>query len=562
MRSGIILLAAAALSGCAAEVFTGGAEPMAPAPEGAAAGLQQGWSSALQTQFYHTAQGSPVAPYPWALALETLDGSGRFFGPENTARYGFLAADGPSALNPDQLPIGFTIETQDGAPFPSVGLTCAACHTAEITAPSGAKFRLDGGPAQIDIDRFLTDMAKALIATADDPARFDRFAGTILPQDTPEGRAQLMAGLARVKAEAAAQAQQRQSTVIAGPGRVDALTKIVNAVAARDQRDPRNFVVPDAPVSYPPLWLTNDLEFVQWMPVASSPIERNAAQVLGVFGSIDLGDDPARWFRSTARVDALLDMERWVSALKPPQWDEAAFGPIDADLAAAGADLFKEHCAACHNMAPYAMTDPAENAFGAEFIKIGKVNYRAVGTDPVYAETLLNRVIQTNAATASLHDGAAVVDGPSYFTTIARAASDTAMDAAGLDVEAQLAAHGLRFRPSDTPGGPLQPYRLENPAVLKASPLAGVWATGPYLHNGSVPTLYELLSPEEERRMVFWTGDDRLDVKRLGYLSEEAPGLFRFDASLPGNRNIGHLFPKAGLTPEERWAIIEYLKTQ
>jgi hypothetical protein len=45
---------------------------------------------------------------------------------------------------------------------------------------------------------------------------------------------------------------------------------------------------------------------------------------------------------------------------------------------------------------------------------------------------------------------------------------------------------------------------------LKAGPLPGVWASGPYLHNGSVLTVYELLSPVEERREVFWTGGREL----------------------------------------------------
>ena len=76
-----------------------------------------------------------------------------------------------------------------------------------------------------------------------------------------------------------------------------------------------------------------------------------------------------------------------------------------------------------------------------------------------------------------------------------------------------------------------------------------------------MPTVEELLSPVEERRTVFWTGGRELDRQRLGFVSGNAPGRFRFDTSLPGNRNTGHLYPKAGLTADERKAIIEYLKT-
>jgi hypothetical protein len=59
---------------------------------------------------------------------------------------------------------------------------------------------------------------------------------------------------------------------------------------------------------------------------------------------------------------------------------------------------------------------------------------------------------------------------------------------------------------------------------------------------------------------VFWTGGRELDRERLGFVSDEAAGLFRFDTSLPGNRNTGHVYPPQGLSSEERLAIIEYLK--
>ncbi len=51
-----------------------------------------------------------------------------------------------------------------------------------------------------------------------------------------------------------------------------------------------------------------------------------------------------------------------------------------------------------------------------------------------------------------------------------------------------------------------------------------------------------------------------LDLEKLGYVSEEAPGLFKFDTALAGNSNKGHTYPKSGLTHDERMALIEYLK--
>jgi hypothetical protein len=108
-------------------------------------------------------------------------------------------------------------------------------------------------------------------------------------------------------------------------------------------------------------------------------------------------------------------------------------------------------------------------------------------------------------------------------------------------------------------------------AVLKykARPLNGIWATPPYLHNGSVPNLYALLSPVAERPKKFYLGNREYDPVNVGYRTEELAGAFEFDTSICGNLNTGHEFSdekKPGvigraLTPEERRALIEFLKS-
>jgi hypothetical protein len=101
-------------------------------------------------------------------------------------------------------------------------------------------------------------------------------------------------------------------------------------------------------------------------------------------------------------------------------------------------------------------------------------------------------------------------------------------------------------------------------------PLNGIWASPPYLHNGSVPNLYELLSPHQERSKVFYTGSREYDVSRIGFKTDRIRGGFKYDTSVTGNSNYGHLFQEGGpgngvigplLTPDDRLAIIEYLKT-
>jgi cytochrome c5 len=85
----------------------------------------------------------------------------------------------------------------------------------------------------------------------------------------------------------------------------------------------------------------------------------------------------------------------------------------------------------------------------------------------------------------------------------------------------------------------------------------GVWARGPYLHNGSVPTLHDLLLPPAERPAEFYRGCDTFDPKKVGWKCDAG---FRYRTSLPGNGNGGHLYG-TGLADDERWALVEYMKT-
>ena len=97
-------------------------------------------------------------------------------------------------------------------------------------------------------------------------------------------------------------------------------------------------------------------------------------------------------------------------------------------------------------------------------------------------------------------------------------------------------------------------------AQYRARPLDGVWATGPFLHNGSVPTLADLLTAPADRPKRFEVGDSDLDPRLVGFLLIDADGDFVMDTSLPGNLNSGHSY---GVTlPEaEKMDLIEYLKT-
>ena len=103
----------------------------------------------------------------------------------------------------------------------------------------------------------------------------------------------------------------------------------------------------------------------------------------------------------------------------------------------------------------------------------------------------------------------------------------------------------------------------------KAAPREGVWATPPFMHNGSVPNLYEMLVPAAQRTKKFYLGRD-FDPVKVGVDTSGKSGTYQVDTALVGSSNSGHSFengPRGNgiigplLTDPERWAIIEYLKS-
>ena len=99
--------------------------------------------------------------------------------------------------------------------------------------------------------------------------------------------------------------------------------------------------------------------------------------------------------------------------------------------------------------------------------------------------------------------------------------------------------------------------------AYKARPLDGIWSTGPFLHNGSVPTLYDLLQAPADRPKTFWVGARTYDPKHVGYATDAAsPGnSFPFNTTLAGNSNKGHDYGVGKLTETQRLELLEYLKT-
>jgi cytochrome c5 len=211
-------------------------------------------------------------------------------------------------------------------------------------------------------------------------------------------------------------------------------------------------------------------------------------------------------------IPAMRPVMQWLgNSYAPPPFP----GPIDSVRMRAGAAVFASRCAKCHGTYGEGAPRPLMSFPNA------LIEQSAMGTDSarwaMVDSTLLGRL--------------------------------------------ERSAYGRHMR-SERTGGYVAPI------------LSGLWATAPYLHNGSVPTLWQLLTPQE-RPARFLVGGHALDFESVGiagvrwtddtwrypggYVPWAIPELY--DTRAAGLSNRGHERPSTGLSAEQRWALIEYLKT-
>jgi hypothetical protein len=123
-------------------------------------------------------QGSAVLDYDIFLNLEVADSQELFRSDANSGLYGLIRQAANSRTNPDALPISLTktVVAQGRWKGEYIGLTCAACHTAQLTY-RGKKIRIDGGVANtFDLMAYIHALDDALQATLTDTAKFNRLA--------------------------------------------------------------------------------------------------------------------------------------------------------------------------------------------------------------------------------------------------------------------------------------------------------------------------------------------------------------------------------------------------
>jgi hypothetical protein len=634
----------------ATAVIPGGGRAAEPCGETLAC-LDQGWSETERQWWYRTTQGSRLLPLSWALALEEPTRESRFFSDENFRALGYLpAAAAPD--NPHGLPLGFAVdqensrradimcetlpETCNGRLMrrPWIGMTCSACHTNEISY-GGQRIRIDGAPTLADFQRLLEQVLAALQATRDDEAKFDRFARLVLGTDlSVQTRTQLLQQLNEQIAWQTGLIERNAPGIRYGYGRLDAQGHILNKVVTIGGGDPiEDALVSDAPASYPHIWNTAQHDKVQWngiannilnIPIFSSNTDlgalvRNTSEVIGVFAHIEVSRpflSDLLGYNSSLRIENMIDLERQLARLKSPRWPETILPPIDWAKAEKGRVHYEALCLSCHSdlkwddlqtpiraaMSPVKLVETdimlACNTFlhqsnAGDFA--GRRPFLLQGDRIEAVDATRDMLI--NAAVAAVLGRADELAAGSFDDVFRDAGPIGAPTEAGTTIEYLPGAADPRKK--ELARACLESAEANNPGdksilAYKARPLNGIWATAPYLHNGSVPTLYDLLLPsplrisspiadtpgmpgEGDRPSSFFVGSRVFDPVKVGFETKAADILTRSDGEkvkafefkvydgegkpIPGNYNSGHDYGTDILAEEERWELVEYLKS-
>jgi hypothetical protein len=531
-------------------VACGKSEPSIANGAGVAGGegttnLEQGWAADVQQRAWFMSFGSRLIPLPWLRVLEQAGSSQRFMDDANMDALGFLVQSATPA-NPDAFPVGFTRDTdKQGREW--AGLGCASCHTGEVRY-KGHRIRLDGGSGTLDFDAFEAAVIASLNATASDSAKFARFTGALnTPSDQQAALKEEVAALAQ---KIGARHQMNQVAVPYGHGRLDAFGQIFNAVAVEFLGVPGNRRAPDAPVSYPVLWDAPHLDVVQWNGSAPNagpgPLLQNTTTALAVYGSLDISKhEGLDGYPSNVNFEHLATIQDDLYALQSPQWPVAILGALDVTRVTRGAEIYQRECVSCHVLVD---RNDAKRELKAVLTPLD-----AVGTDPRMVENFLASNSETGAF-AGRKEG--VLIGP-LFGARAQTADLVVHAAAGAALRHPLAA----MRDAVVSYHSVYKAALDShPKYYKARPLSGIWASAPYLHNGAVPTLVELLKAPAARTRQFYVGSREFDIDAVGLAVDAKEHASAFDTTLPGNANIGHSYGTA-LDEAAKRDLLEYLKS-
>ncbi len=442
--------------------------------------LHQGWECETQVAFWHTSQGSLLLPAPWFLVLEQEKSTDPFIDPDHIRKYKYLL---PSIQNPanfsGKLPIGFARAMFEKKEY--VGMTCAACHTGQITWKKHTML-VEGGPAMADFEGFVKALVASLDATLLDKGKLARFMASVQSPKPSAGELKTWAEGFRTLLN------QAGPHTAYGFGRVDAFGYIFNRIT----KPPMPAI---APVSYPHLWTTPRLDRVQWNGVANNkiplgPLLRNTGEVLGVFAQFDPTKRGASGigYRSSVDKKGLEALEGWVSQLSAPKWPDLG-EEWKVGTTTEGEKTFKDRCSSCHGL----MTDDGTGTkpyIPVKLVPLSDTETQpdtrgSISTDQTMAKRYVTRSTELTRFAGGKPWWYLLLSEPSLLARL-NLTGAIVLSLAGQSgaVEEELLKAAVKM---STPGfvdDPVGLLRITKKPEYRGRPLNGIWATAPYLHNG------------------------------------------------------------------------------
>ncbi|HEY3620956.1 MAG TPA: di-heme-cytochrome C peroxidase [Roseiarcus sp.] len=585
---------------------------------------RNGLTAAQRQGFYHLSQGSEIMPWIVLTAVDVADPSSAKPFVENLDRYGLLPDPGrddglPVGLTAASNPFTFGME------FVGVNCAACHVgelrHDGKAVRVDGApnmfNLQLFYSDAIDAVMATTSDRGKLWRALKrlgrQDYARYGAGAPFVRPAtlvyygaNVLMHRDRLDARLELVDVIKVAKEQRDPKHPTPGFGRLDAFDGTRNFIFTRLRKaddggrfkvNTANMVKLDAPVKFPWLWSRKasplapvetyrdqpqnfprvwgfkDYDWIEWTIDTNTVMERNFTETLGAGATVVLDPKSASLFETSVPIKDMHDLEWLAYYIDPPRWPTAIFGEIKPDLAAAGGEIFKKQCAGCHEYG-----DDRRTLTG--LIKLNAMRPEEVGTDPTAALRIACPIPDIGALAVPpksysvedsqlLKDCAGVKAGKAFtgnpFAKTVQVAVDSikqkAYAAAGIDTAQQRVMEDLDQRGGvawrDTLLDTQPPY-----GPYAARPLYGIWAAAPFLHNGSVPTLYHLLLPPDQRPKRFALGAREYDPVKLGFVVNTncSPQDCLVDTSETGEGNGGHLWG-TDLSESDRMAVLEYLKT-
>jgi mono/diheme cytochrome c family protein len=430
--------------------------------------------------------------------------------------------------NPYALPLGISRRNVRGLDV--VYLNCAACHTGTVRDTPGAEPHIyPGMPAhQFDLGawgRFLTTIPKDQKFTPqrildqidrmqDDPRR-------LVPKLDFINRLILRYYAIYLMRDQLITLGQRLSFIdnsTWGPGRVDTFNAPKALLNFPMEHADRKELMGNC--DFPSVWNQQARKgmHLHWDGNNTSVDERNLSAAFGT-GAYPPTLDSAR----------VLRMAKYLETAQPPPYPY----PIDQALANKGKPIYGKLCMSCHGTRkPPFRTTPLGESESCDYMASGAqcvgtvVPLDEIGTDPsrFNSYTWLLAVNQSTLYAGYEEDWGFNPPYPQRFHLFRK-------------------THGYANMPLD-----------------------GIWLRAPYLHNGSVPTLNDLLKPSSDRTSKFFRGNDVFDRENVGFVSnvpeENGHKYFLFDTSKVGNGNKGHEGKEYGteLPTDQKRALLEYLK--